>query len=356
MKKNVLIKLTLSLLLLGSCFVSCGNNNSSEAPSSSELSSEPSSSSVESSKESSNEVIDNTEGSLNHDPIYIYRPNNVPYDSDGETRDYIFLTPYLASKPTGGAVIVCPGGAYKHLSNSTDVDGDEFGQGVNNLGNQKESSSIASFYNEQGISVFILNYRTKALDSNINYQRILSDGTRAVKYVRYFAENYFVDPDKIAIQGYSAGGHLASMVLTRYDFEIDDPNYTKDAIDEVSAEPNASVLCYAVITLSGDGAHSTTRKNFISDESKYEYYSADKAVTSETAPTFLWCHQNDKSVNAEINTKAMAKALEEKGVKHEVHVYDDNGTRDHGIGIAQDYEEAKEWPTLATSFLKSCGF
>ena len=115
-------------------------------------------------------------------------------------------------------------------------------------------------------------------------------------------------------------------------------------------------LCYPVITLVGSGVHSTTRKNFTTDSSLYEYYSANKAVTSETAPTFLWCHKNDKSVNATYNTIAMAEALEAKGVKHEIHVYNDNGTTDHGIGIAQDYAEAKEWPTLATTFLKECGF
>lgn len=352
MKKSFIYGLICASLIFSN-LVSCGNGNISEVTSSSE--SEVVSTSSSQSEEIS-EGIDNTEGSLNHDPIYIYRNNNVPYDDDNDSRSYVFLTPYLASKPTGGAVIVCPGGAYKHLSNSTDVSGDEYGQGVNNLGNQKESSSIASFYNEQGISVFILNYRTKALDNDINYQKILSDGTRAVKYVRYFADRYYVDPNKIAVQGYSAGGHLASMLLTRYDFKIDDPNYSKDAIDEVDAKPNASVLCYAVLTFTGSGVHSGTRNNFIDDESKYEYYSATLSVTENTAPTFLWCHKNDKSVNATANTIAMASALESKGVKHELHVYDDNGTKDHGIGIAQDYPEAKEWPSLATNFLKSCGF
>lgn len=342
MKNNTLLTI-FSLLIFTFSVFSCGNQNSTTitptTTSQEELSFAP-----------------NVEGSLNHDPIYLYREGNVPYDDDNDCQPYVFLTPYLAAYPTGGAVIVCPGGAYKHLSNSLDVSGDAYGQGVNNSGNQKESSSIASYYNEQGISVFVLNYRTKALDDNINYQRLLSDGTRAVKHVRYFAERYHVNPNKIGIQGYSAGGHLASMVLTRYDFEIDDPLYKKDAIDLESAEPNASVLCYAVITLSGSGVHSTTRKNFTTDSSLYDYYSADQAVTSKTAPTFLWCHQNDGSVNATENTISMANALKDAGVKNELHVFSDNNTNDHGIGIAQDYEEAKVWPSLATSFLKECKF
>lgn len=339
MKTKILKGIVLTLLLSTFTLTSCNNSASSLLE---EIS-------------SSSQVIDNTEGSLNHDPIYIYNENNVPYDEDDDCRNFVFLTPYLAKYPTGGAVIVFPGGGYNHLSNSTsNIPG--YGQGVDNLGDQKEASSIASWYNEQGISVFVCNYRTTCVDPNVDYHHLLSDATRAIKYVRANASTYYVDPNKIGVQGSSAGGHLASMVLTRYDFEIDDTTYVKDSIDEIDAKPNAAVLCYSVISFEDDITHKNTRKVFTKDDqSLYEYYSADKAVTSETSPTFLWCHQNDRVVNSS-NTYQMAMALENAGVDCEYYVYDDNGNTEHGVGVAQEFTEAKEWPSLATSFLKNLKF
>ena len=286
--------------------------------------------------------------------IYLYKKGNVPYDKKSKCQEFVFLTPYLSDNPSGGAILVCPGGAYNHLSNSTkNIKG--FGQGVNNLGDQKEAGSIAFYYNKKGISVFVLNYRTEAVDLNINYKKILSDGIRAIRYIRYNASKYGINPNKIGVQGYSAGGHLASMLLTRYDFVIDDKNYIKDEIDLIDAKPNAAVLCYPVISLKDEYTHKTTRKNFINNKKLYDYYSADKAVTNKTSPTFLWCHKYDGSVNS-INTKLMIDALKNNGVTFEGYIFDDNKTTDHGVGIAQNYDEAKIWPILATDFLKIQGF
>ena len=299
--------------------------------------------------------IDNTAASLIHNKIYLWEEGNVPYDEDGDCREFCFITPYLAPYPTGGAVLVFPGGAYKHLSNSTNsVVG--YGQGVDNEGDQKESSSIASWYNAAGISVFVVNYRTKAVDSTVDYHHILSDASRAMRYVRYHAREYYLDENKIAVQGYSAGGHLASMLLTQPDWVIDDETYVADDIDRVSAVPNAGVLCYSVITMQDGLTHKTTRKNFTGgDKTLYDRFSAEKRVTPQTSPCFLWCHENDGTCSS-ANTYAMAQALEDSGVYYERHIFDDNGTTAHGIGVAQDYEQAREWPTLATNFLKSLSF
>ena len=301
------------------------------------------------------ELPDNTAASKDHTKILYYSENNVAYDDDNDCYEYCFMTPYLAARPTGGAVLVFPGGAYSNLSNSRLADGTK--TGADNDGDQKESSSIAKFYNAQGISVFIVNYRTKrVVGTTISYKQILSDATRALKYVSKNADKYYVKKDKIAVQGYSAGGHLASVLLTKGCFDIADPTYVKDEIDEEKAVVSAGVLCYPVITLSESYTHKSTAKNFSGGDSAIKTeYSSEKNVTASTAPCFLWCHENDGTVPSK-NTKAMRDALTAANVKNEVHIFDDNGATDHGIGIAENFEEAKAWTSLATAFLKNLGF
>lgn len=315
----------------------------------------PSASTGDSSSATETKLPDNTAASKDHTKILYYSENNVAYDDDNDCYEYCFMTPYLAARPTGGAVLVFPGGAYSNLSNSRRL-ADGTKTGTDNDGDQKESSSIAKFYNAQGISVFIVNYRTKSVEKNITYKQILSDATRALKYVSKNADKYYVKKDKIAVQGYSAGGHLASVLVTKGCFDIADPTYVKDEIDEEKAVVSAGVLCYPVITLSENYTHKSTAKNFSGGDSAIKTeYSSEKNVTASTAPCFLWCHENDGTVPSK-NTKAMRDALTAANVKNETHIFDDNGTKEHGVGIAESFEEAKTWTSLATAFLKSLGF
>lgn len=315
----------------------------------------PSASTGDSSSATETKLPDNTAASKDHSKILYYSENNVAYDDGNDCYEYCFMTPYLAARPTGGAVLVFPGGAYSNLSNSRLADGKK--TGTDNDGDQKESSSIAKFYNAQGISVFIVNYRTKSVvGTAISYKQILSDATRALKYVSKNADKYYVKKDKIAVQGYSAGGHLASVMVTKGCFDIADPTYVKDEIDEEKAVVSAGVLCYPVITLAESYTHKTTAKNFSGGDSAIKTeYSSEKNVTASTAPCFLWCHENDGTVPSK-NTKAMRDALTAANVKNETHIFDDNGTKEHGVGIAESFEEAKAWTSLATAFLKSLGF
>lgn len=287
-----------------------------------------------------------------HTRILLYEEGNVPYDTETSCREFVFLTPYLAEYPTGGAVLVFPGGGYGHLSNSSKREG--VSGGWDNEGEQREASDIAAWYNTAGISVFVVNYRTSAVDGGADYRHFLSDGARAVRYVRAHAEDFFLDENKIAVQGYSAGGHLAAMLCTQGDeWRAEDEAYTPDAIDALSSRPDAGILCYAVTSLMEGKTHAGTRSRFgagTADEAFYAAYSAENRITDRTCPCFIWHEQGDTTVPY-AGAEEFAYALMNAGIACEWHLFRDAGSGLHGIGTAQSAEEARAWPSLATAFL-----
>lgn len=146
---------------------------------------------------------------------------DVPYLAEYSSIPKII--PYIAKNNTnGGCVIICPGGGYVQLA----ID--------------KEGKAPAEAFNENNITAFVLQYRT-----NYTYEAVLTDVFRAIRYVRANAEEFAIDPDKISIMGFSAGGHLAAMSLEHYD----EDTQNADDIDKVSAKPDFGILCYPVISL-----------------------------------------------------------------------------------------------------------
>lgn len=282
---------------------------------------------------------------IDHPFIPLYEKGNVPFDEEETIWDKVFIIPYLAENPTGGAVLVFPGGGYSITDN-----------GIDNMGSHAESSDIAEFlYNDAGISVFVVNYRVKKFAPNIGYKGIMADGLRAMRMVRANAEEFGIDPEKIGVMGFSAGGHLASMMLTRYDFEEWDPVYRKDEIDTLSAKPNAAVLGYAVSSMETEFTHGGSKTKFLHDsEMLVPQFSAEQNVTPETAPTFIWHTLLDGTVpcRASIN---LAKAMEQNGVDYELHIFNINEKK-HDIGIGQLYQTSKLWPAESVAFLKKYGF
>lgn len=281
------------------------------------------------------EILDSYE---NGTPISLWESEkDVPYYDETITGQAIStVTPYITDKENqGGCVIICPGGGYQKV------------------GIEAEGEEPAAALNEQGISAFVLNYRV----APYNYEAMLADVMRAVRYVRYHAETFGIDPDKIAIMGFSAGGHLSAMALEHY--EEDTQNL--DRIDEVSARPDCGVLCYAVLSFEDEYAHKDSRERFLGTENLtntelLNKYSAEKGVTKDTPPCFVWHCQPDKAVPYE-NSELFAEAMNQAGVECELHIYPEGA---HGIVLATAYKEkgleVGSWFDSCVTWLRGKGF
>lgn len=247
------------------------------------------------------------------------------------------LTPYIikTDKPVG-CVIVCPGGGYGHLA-------------------EHEGKPVAELMNEGGMQAFVLQYR---LAPGYHHPAMQEDVNRAVRWVRYHAAEYNIDPEKIGVLGFSAGGHLAGVAVTHYDAGFDGG----DEIDRVSCRPNAGILCYAVLDFNEKYAHTGTMKNMLAELSENEemrkFYSCQLQVTEDTPPCFLWHTAADRGVPVE-NSLMMAAALSEKKVPFELHVFPFGG---HGIGLATGYNgrpvdgHIAQWGPLCVKWLHLIGF
>lgn len=218
------------------------------------------------------------------------------------------LIAYFAEKPNGTSVVICPGGGYKILAIA------------------HEGYQIAEEFNKKGITVFVLKYRLPSdevmLDKTIGP---LQDAQQAIKMVRVNATKWNLNPNKIGIMGFSAGGHLASTLSTHFEKSlIDNP-------DSVSLRPDFSILGYPVITM-GTFTHQGSKQNLLGKnptEAKLKDFSNELQVTKNTPPTFLFHANDDKSVPSE-NSAAYMLALKNFGVPVEAHFYKAGG---HGFGL-----------------------
>ena len=231
---------------------------------------------------------------------------------------------FLPSKQsrTGQAVVIFPGGGYHILA--YDWEGRDF----------------AKWLNTQGIVGIVVKYRLPDSKSLTDAKEVpLLDAQRAIRLARHHAEEWKIDPEKIGVLGFSAGGHLASTVSTQYAHEVDRP---KDAIDALSARPDFSILAYPVISLRDASAHSGSRRNLIGENASQELidrFSGELNVTEDTPPTFLVHAQDDKGVPIE-NSFLYYKALHAKGVPASLHIYPSGG---HGFGFGLGKGPVSGW-------------
>lgn len=235
------------------------------------------------------------------------------------------LTPFLCEDPGASIlVIVCPGGGYASLSHH-------------------EGPVVAQWLNGHGFHAAVLRYRV----APNRHPAPIHDALRAIRLARHHAKKWRVDPQRIAILGFSAGGHLASTAATHFDrFACE----SDDLRGGVSARPDAAVLCYPVIDM-GAWANVGSVKNLLgepADPAAAELLSNQKQVTRETPPTFLW-HTADDSIVAMENATLFAMACRAARVPVELHVYDSG---QHGLGLAPGMPNVATWGDHCLSFLR----
>jgi acetyl esterase/lipase len=241
---------------------------------------------------------------------------------------------YLPAKKhaTGQAVIICPGGGYAYLAYNW------------------EGSDVAKYFNAKGIAAIVLKYRLPNAKSNVvSYLSPLADAKRAVQLVRSNAAQWNIKKDAIGIMGFSAGGHLAATLGTHFD---NGDAAAKDTVSQVSSRPDFMILIYPVISLSKPIMHAGSRTNLLgakNDSALANYYSAELQVTKETPPTFIVHATDDKSVPVE-NSLLLYKALKDKGVSVEMHLYPQGG---HGFGLAIGRSYLETWPDRCLDWLRS---
>ncbi len=220
------------------------------------------------------------------------------------------LTSYLPKQQNGKAVIICPGGGYS----GTAID--------------KEGFLVAKSLNEDSITAFVLKYRIPNDITNVEKSLApLQDAQQAIRHVRKNAAKYGIDPGKIGIMGFSAGGHLAAYTSNRFQ-RLADAN----ELDTTSVRPDFSILIYPVISFADDLTHWGSRNNLIGKnptEAEVLLFSADQQVTAETPPAFL-VHAADDKVVPVGNSLAYYQALIKNGISVEMHLYPNGG---HGFGM-----------------------
>lgn len=245
-------------------------------------------------------------------------------------KDIPTLTPWPAApeRANGAAVVVCPGGGYGGLA----VD--------------HEGAQIAQWLNSLGVSAFVLRYR---LGPTYHHPVELGDAARALRTVRARASEFRVDPNRIGIWGFSAGGHLASTLSTHWD--RGDAG-SQDRVERVSSRPDFAILAYPVITFTEAWTHQGSKRNLLGNEpdpSLLKWLSNDQQVTAETPPTFLFHTNADTGVPAE-NSVYYYLALRKAGVPAELHIYEKGP---HGVGLGWSDAILGTWPARLADWMRT---
>ena len=236
----------------------------------------------------------------------------VPHAKGSASTDIPTLDIYepFGAKFSDCAVLILPGGGYGMLSS-------------------QEGEGFAGVFQLQGFKAFVLNYRLGS--DGYRHPVMLADAARALRIVRSRAASDGFDPNKIVIIGSSAGGHLAATLLTKWD--EGNPG-SPDPVERMSSRPDLGILCYPVITM-GTATHGGSRENLLGadpSEALCAELSAEKHVTPQTPPCFVWHTWEDPAVPVE-NPLLFVTALRKAGVPFECHIYQDGG---HGLGMKDD--------------------
>lgn len=260
---------------------------------------------------------------------HVLWPEGAPHAKGNEQEDKPWLDCYpLKNGPPAPAVVICPGGGYI-------------------LRADHEGKPVAEWLNSLGIAAFVVHYRV----APYKHPAPLLDAQRAIRTVRTNAAEWNVDTEKVGILGFSAGGHLAATAGTHFD--SGDPS-AADPIDRQSSRPSLMVLCYAVLTFMAK-PHPGSMVTLIGEDAPEELrrsLSAELQVAENTPPAFLWHTADDSGVPVQ-NSLVMADSLSRHNIPFALHVFAHGY---HGLGLAAEDPDVRQWATLCAGWLKGEGF
>jgi acetyl esterase/lipase len=244
------------------------------------------------------------------------------------------ITVYLPDpeKASGAAVVICPGGGYALLA-------------INH-----EGHDVAKWFNEFGVAGIVVKNRLPTSDNVTDKSEVaMTDAMRAIRMVRHNAPDWGINPGKIGIMGFSAGGHLASTVGTHFDNGFPD---SADTIQKISSRPDFMILMYPVINMYEEFMHSGSMRNLLGENPGKDQmlrFSNDMMVTAETPPTILIHSTDDKGVPV-ANSIRFYEALIKNGVSAELHIYNSGA---HGYGLGRnDGTSHNLWPEACKAWLQ----
>lgn len=242
------------------------------------------------------------------------------------------ITVYAPAEPNGIGILVTPGGSYRRVV----LD--------------KEGSALAPFFNARGYTLFVMTYRLPGDGHEEGANAPLADVQRAMRTLRARAKEWQLDPDKLGVMGFSAGGHVAASLGTRYE----EPAYVPfDETDTLSARPAFMALVYPVITMVLDNSHPGSREELMGttpSEQQISHYSLEQRTSLTTPPTFLLHAVDDPAVKVE-NSVVMFTALRQLGVPVEMHLFE-QGKHGFGIRDAQGLP-VSVWPELMMNWIET---
>jgi acetyl esterase/lipase len=253
-------------------------------------------------------------------------------DKEAPYIDYYRANPDSANR---AAILICPGGSYT------------------NLAMDHEGVQVAKFYNSYGFDAFVLKYRLNISDqSGHRFPDQYRDVTTAMRLIKSRAKGWNLDPERIGVLGFSAGGHLASMATTMH---LRANKKSKIELERWSSRPAFSLLIYPVITLSGAYAHNNSRDMLLGknpDNDLVDSLSTYNRVDDHTPPTFIIFSNDDQVVPPE-NGILFYQALRRHNIPASLHIYDRGG---HGYGLGSNDKVLSTWPLLSVKWLEKMSF
>lgn len=266
-------------------------------------------------------------------PLYIYEGVDIPgwRPEDIPDQDAPSLTPYTVPgylpRP---AMVVLPGGGFHFKA-------------------PLEAEPVAQFFKVHGIHAFVLNYRIHPY--HLPYPRM--DVLRAIRYLRYHAEELNIDPNMIGVVGFSAGGYYTGAAATRFDLGNPD---SSDLVERMSSRPDAAIMCYPAVSMGGRlGLRRKSLANLVDDyhnDAAVEDATLETHVPDNAPPVMIFHTASDELVDLR-HALIMAEALHEKNIPVEMHVFPEGR---HGLDLAFDDPHVNQWTELAIHFLRHVGF